>query len=806
MLLVPVFGTVARAYCVNPSGNAGDTMYNRDWRVEQYCNSFQWMPMGRPLYTPQGVTFDGSTNYLSDTTTLGAADGSSMTGSFWFRRSGNFETSEVFLVSSAGVGNVRSQMYLGTDDKLHIDGGATSSNDLLVMHGSTAITDSNWHHFMFSFDLSNAAHRFMYLDGVAETITAGTYTNGNIVFSAADTNIGASISTANKFQGDLADVWLDEDYYLDLSQAANRAYFIDSTLNPVYLGTDGSMGPTGAAPTVFLSGAVSAWQTNNGSGGGFTLHGTLTDADPITTGDIATALAGWWPLDDGSGTSAVDFSGNGDTGTLVNTPTWTTGQDSGALTFNGTNQNVTVPDVAALQLSGSWTVSTWVNFSALPTSGSFYALLTKGAGSYLNYTLRLSNISGVQTWGVLFSESAEYYQGAFAQLPVSTGTWYLITGVWDSSTNNLYLYVNGALLAAPNTGANIPATGSGYPLAIGTGLSGNYLAGSLDDVRVYSRALSAADVRKLYNVGYYTCTNPSDHRGDLVYNGGTHHVLQYCDGATWRAAGPNPGTGGGGCSSPAGSEGHIIYNGDHNVMQYCDGAVWRQIGGIPPTPPASGLVGYWKFDAGSGGSAVDSSGNSNTGTLVNSPTWTTSGKDSDALTFGTNKYVDGSDAASLDLSGDWTVSAWTDLTAFPPSAQNSNLLQRYTGSPSYQNYAIFMMGSGTAFTGCGNAWTLFYRDSSGTYYHICAPTVATLNAWSLVTGTYVSSTKTLSLYINGALVTSAVQTAAPAYTPSGGEFYIGGDGTNNFFGTIDEVRIYNTALSAQQIRDLYNGT
>ena len=84
-------------------------------------------------------------------------------------------------------------------------------------------------------------------------------------------------SGSNKFNGDLADFWLDPGTYIDLSDPANRRKFRDASGNPVYLGADGSK-PTGTAPDIFLSGNTEDWHTNKGTGGGFTENGALTDS------------------------------------------------------------------------------------------------------------------------------------------------------------------------------------------------------------------------------------------------------------------------------------------------------------------------------------------------------------------------------------------------------------------------------------------------------------------------------------------------------------------------------------------------
>jgi hypothetical protein len=61
------------------------------------------------------------------------------------------------------------------------------------------------------------------------------------------------------------------------------------------------------------------------------------------------------------------------------------------------------------------------------------------------------------------------------------------------------------------------------------------LLGLLDDVRIYNRALSAADVAALY-ANSAVCSGPAKQEGAILYNG-DHHVLQYCDGLSWRSIG-----------------------------------------------------------------------------------------------------------------------------------------------------------------------------------------------------------------------------------------------------------------------------
>lgn len=218
-----------------------------------------------------------------------------------------------------------------------------------------------------------------------------------------------------------------------------------------------------------------------------------------------TGLVGYWGLDEGAGAVTLDQSGNGDTGTLINNPTWTGGKVNKALSFNGTNQYTTVPDVSSLRLTGSWTISAWVNFNVLPTANNTFVIVQKNDSSdETNYAIVLDNgdecgIPGVG-WIVYFSNISTGV--CDEQLSsVNTNTWYDVTGVWDASSQNLYLYINGQFIKSFNSGGVFPVTDGGFPLGIGasTHYGNNEMSGTVDDVRVYNRAFSAAEALALYN-------------------------------------------------------------------------------------------------------------------------------------------------------------------------------------------------------------------------------------------------------------------------------------------------------------------
>jgi len=84
---------------------------------------------------------------------------------------------------------------------------------------------------------------------------------------------------------------------------------------------------------------------------GLALTSAVEAADP--------SLVGWWKFDDGSGTTAMDSSGNGNDGTLNGGAQWTDGQIGGAIQFNGSDSSVTAPHIPLN--SQSFTITMWVN-------------------------------------------------------------------------------------------------------------------------------------------------------------------------------------------------------------------------------------------------------------------------------------------------------------------------------------------------------------------------------------------------------------------------------------------------------------
>jgi len=200
-----------------------------------------------------------------------------------------------------------------------------------------------------------------------------------------------------------------------------------------------------------------------------------------------------------------------------------------------------------------------------------------------------------------------------------------------------------------------------------------------------------------------------------------------------------------------------------------------------------GLVAAYNFNSGTGTTLVDSSGSNNNGTLTNGPTWTTSGKFGSALSFdGIDDRVIIPDSNSLDLTSAITLEAWV-YPSTTLSGRETILLKEQPGD---LVYALYANGSkshpyGYVYIGAEQA--------------VQGKTKLSLNTWSHLALTYDGST--LKLYVNGQLANSRSQTGLLA--TSSGVLSVGSNGvwsSENFLGRMDEIRIYNRALTQQQIQ------
>jgi endonuclease/exonuclease/phosphatase family metal-dependent hydrolase len=199
-----------------------------------------------------------------------------------------------------------------------------------------------------------------------------------------------------------------------------------------------------------------------------------------------------WKLDEtGANTTAADSSGNAHNGTVAN-PTWTAGRIGGALSFDGAN-SVRVSGATVLE-GPSYAISAWVKYTQTDTSGG--DVVSMGD----NYGLRVQPDGSVKTY-FYAGTSIGYRMAVSTGVNTKDGQWHHIVGQYGGGA--LQVYVDGVKRGdVPYSNPVVYAQGADMYLGRhGNGGTNHDFFGSIDQVRVYGRALTSADVMALLAEG-----------------------------------------------------------------------------------------------------------------------------------------------------------------------------------------------------------------------------------------------------------------------------------------------------------------
>ena len=178
-------------------------------------------------------------------------------------------------------------------------------------------------------------------------------------------------------------------------------------------------------------------------------------------------------------------------------------------------------------------------------------------------------------------------------------------------------------------------------------------------------------------------------------------------------------------------------------------------------------------------------------------TWTTGGKYGNALSFnGTSSYVDLGNPAALQLTGSMTVEAWVKAAATP--ADDGQIVAKSDSTSGWQLKT-------TPDNGPQN-FSVVVTNSSQRRIKRFSTTTRALNTWYHVAGVYNASARTMTIYVNGVLENGTLQGTVPTANLNAAVNANIGRRTGGLYfnGVIDEVRIYNRALSATEIQSDMN--
>jgi hypothetical protein len=203
----------------------------------------------------------------------------------------------------------------------------------------------------------------------------------------------------------------------------------------------------------------------------------------------------WWRLGDASGTRATDERG-ANHGTYRNGPVLgspgllTNDLANKAVRFDGVNDNVLVSDSASLDLTNRITLEAWIKPNILPATGSFRSVVSKAESYSLQFNGPRLEFTIIQN-GV--RKRLQTPVGA-----VSTGQTYHVVGTFDGVTQRLYL--NGAQVGSVALAGSATVTPSALDIGSWNG-SSEFFNGTIDEVAVYNKALTATRVSAHYTSG-----------------------------------------------------------------------------------------------------------------------------------------------------------------------------------------------------------------------------------------------------------------------------------------------------------------
>jgi len=244
----------------------------------------------------------------------------------------------------------------------------------------------------------------------------------------------------------------------------------------------------------------------------------------VSLGSAGSPLA-YWKFDDGSGTSAVDSSGNGYTATLsASAPSWVTGHIGPyALSFNGTNNYLSIPAASYNNLS-TGTIALWVNL----TSNTGEVVICKqhdGVNSIGVLAIGQNIASGGGpiaggTSGKLYFHSRNSQTLGVSTGTVATGAWHHIAVTFNAS--QAIFYIDGSQDSTISGNFTIPSDLSPTSTSIGfwgPGLSSNYFSGKMDDFHIYNQVLTSTQISNLYNSGFISSGTATLSGGPLTVGG-----------------------------------------------------------------------------------------------------------------------------------------------------------------------------------------------------------------------------------------------------------------------------------------------
>lgn len=386
------------------------------------------------------------------------------------------------MTLSNASSNVNLTGYTGI--RLFIDGTQPSSTD--AVNFSAYDNGSNIPELLVTYSdtVTWFDNDWLYRQGVTVTNSTGSSISNLQKLITVDT---ASLISAGKLQSDCDDL-----RFADSSGTA-LSYYIDSGCN---------------------SSSTKIWvKIPSLSTGDTTIYmyygnDTATQGSDATDFDNLVNLVGYWTLNDGSGSTATDSSINGNDGTLTNSPTWSSsGEFSNAISFDGTNDYVVMPDNKPFSNDNiNMTITAWFKTSSAGVIVSDIGGCTPAAGTCNSWDPLLYVESNGKLHGGGWIGSAPALETTST---VNDGSWHMATLVVSGTHNVQTLYLDGSLVGSVNGTMN--GLGATSHWLIGTGMTSSwpntnsswyYFNGLIDDVKIYNGTRTGTQISTDYSTTY----------------------------------------------------------------------------------------------------------------------------------------------------------------------------------------------------------------------------------------------------------------------------------------------------------------
>jgi hypothetical protein len=623
--------------------------------------------------------------------------------------------------------------------------------------------------------------------------------------------------------------------------------------------------------------------------------------------NVSADLVVHWTLDDGAGTVATDFSGNGHDGAVNGTANWTVGMSAGALDFDGTSTYI---DMDEEVVRGTWSLALWLKPRDIPYSSGFYAVMHtdgwSGGGTHLHLRANTSLLncdfnSGPDVTTTTVLQADEWYHAVIT--------------VTDQPPGGGQMFINGVLEAEGSGGSGGDYLG---PMMFGNWSGGaRFYHGLMDDIRIYDHILSESEILgAMEGKPWPFAFGPSPEDGAMLedtwvnlswtpgqlavshdiymsdsfdaVNDGTADAFQGNQGTTFYVAGfpgfaypeglvpgttyywridevndadPNspwkgdvwsfwippktayneiPANGAQFVLSDAtlewtggfGSKLHTVYFGDNledvsnasggtaqtdttftpstlelNKTYYWrvdefeapmthKGDVWSftTVPQIEITDPT--LVGWWTFDEGRGTTAVDWSGHGNHGSIMNTndPLWV-DGYQITAMDMAGAAYVHVDGDSWSTIENEATIAMWVygDPAQMP---QNNSAFWAHDGGNRVAQAHIPWSDGNVYFDTGGSGYNRINKAATPGEYQ------GSWRHWTFVKN---ATTGEQLIYLDGVLWHSGTGLTLPMVNVTSFAIGSANDGGNIFPGMIDDVRLYNKALTVEEIQQVMLG-